>query len=99
MYGNRRIQATQVLWLPWKFWLDVEKANESTISDYRGQLKERRQYTSIIRDALRLIRDLRQESLNVLFELFSWINIWLEERAQAIAESMVKNTKRQFLAR
>jgi len=73
--------------LQWKFWLDIEKPEEADLSDYCGSLKEQNKFTSTIRDGLRLIRDLRNQQLSVLFELFPWVNAWLEERAEIIAES------------
>lgn len=68
-----------------RFWMDGNKNDELAIADYLEEMKHRRSLTATIRDAVRLIQDLRQQRLDVLFQLFPWINAWLEERAEAIA--------------
>jgi hypothetical protein len=70
-----------------RFWLDGNKDEQLAIADYCEGLKHERSFTATLRDALRLIQDLRQQRLVVLFELFPWANAWLEERAEAIASS------------
>ena len=73
-----------------RFWMDAGKDDESIIADYCEEQKSKRSFTSTMRDALRLIMDLRQQRLDVLFELFPFVNAWLEERAEAIANGKNK---------
>lgn len=69
----------------YKFWLDQNKDTDLELCDYCEMLKNQRSFAASIRDGLRLIRDLRNHKLGVLFELFPWVNDWLENRAHAIA--------------
>lgn len=55
------------------FWLDLAKDNEFYIAEMIAELKSTRRFTSTIRDGIRLICDLREGNLNVLFELFPWV--------------------------
>lgn len=56
-----------------KFWLDVAKDDEDTLDATIHELKRKRTFTKTIRDGLRLICDLHQGRLDVLFELFPWV--------------------------
>src|SRR5574342_246580 len=62
-----------------RFWLDLARHSESTLADYCSEMKHRRRFSRTIRDALRLIVDLRDHRLDVLFELFPWIEDWIDE--------------------
>lgn len=52
------------------FWLDYDKPEQLNIAERIDVLKERRQYSSAIRDGLRLVDDLREGNVDVLLELF-----------------------------
>lgn len=56
-----------------KFWLDITKPDEDWLDEQIHELKRSRRFTTVIRDALRLIVDLRAGRLDVLFELFPWV--------------------------
>ena len=56
-----------------RFWLDVFKPQESELVDTIESLKNNRSFTQTIRDGIRLICDLREGKLDVLFELFPWV--------------------------
>lgn len=56
-----------------KFWLNMNKADEEAIADQIELLKNERSFTEVIRDGIRLICDLRKGKLDVLFELFPWV--------------------------
>ena len=56
-----------------KFWLDITKPDEDWLDEQIHQLKTARQFTTLLRDALRLMLDLRAGRLEVLFELFPWV--------------------------
>jgi hypothetical protein len=60
--GRTRIQ--------FKFWLNARDWNDYSLSLWLDSLKGTRQLTSVIRDALRLYRDLRAGQYTVLRELF-----------------------------
>jgi len=55
------------------FWLDERHGLDSDLLRYVRQLKAAREFSSAVKDGLRLIRDLRAGNLDVLFELFPWI--------------------------
>ena len=59
--------------LMYRFWLDMEKPEEELIADKIEHLKNERSFTSVIRDGIRLVCDLREGKLDVLFELFPWV--------------------------
>lgn len=58
-----------------KFWLGITKPDEDRLDEQIRELKRSRKFTTVIRDALRLIVDLRAGRLNVLFELFPWVQV------------------------
>ena len=58
-----------------KFWLDITKDQEDRLDEQIHDLKRDRKFAGTIRDALRLILDLRMGRLDVLFELFPWAKI------------------------
>jgi hypothetical protein len=55
------------------FWLDMGKEKEAQLADHIELLKNRRRFVQTVRDGIRLIDDLRQGKLDVLFELFPWV--------------------------
>jgi hypothetical protein len=59
--------------LRFTFWLDVNKEDEAEIADKVEKLKQDRLFVQTIRDGIRLICDLRDGKLDVLFELFPWV--------------------------
>jgi len=59
--------------LRFNFWLNMEKPEEELIADKIEVLKNERSFTSVIRNGIRLICDLREGNLDVLFELFPWV--------------------------
>lgn len=56
-----------------KFWLDVMKDDELELGMELVLLKSRRKFASTVRDAMRLIVDLRAGRVDVLLELFPWV--------------------------
>lgn len=55
------------------FQLDVNKPEEQELAETIDDLKARRAFSKTVRDGIRLICDLRAGRLDVLFELFPWI--------------------------
>jgi hypothetical protein len=55
------------------FWLNLIDDQEFAISELISELKCERRFAGTIRDGIRLICDLRQGKVDVLFELFPWI--------------------------
>jgi len=54
--------------LRFNFWLNRDKPEEELIADKIEQLKRERSFTSVIRDGIRLICDLRQANLDMLLD-------------------------------
>jgi hypothetical protein len=55
------------------FWLDYGKDDELLLADTIDELKQQRSFVRTVRDGIRLICDLRQGRVEVLFELFPWV--------------------------
>lgn len=71
--------------LRFNFWLDMNKPEEELIADKIEVLKNERSFTSVIRDGIRLICDLREGKLDVLFELFPWVRVEFLEYMREVA--------------
>lgn len=59
--------------LMYRFWLNIAKPAEEAIADKIEILKNERLFSQTIRDGVRLICNLRDGKLDVLFELFPWV--------------------------
>jgi hypothetical protein len=70
--------------LRFTFWLDLLKPEEAQLADQIELLKNDRSFASTIRDGIRLICDLRQGKLDVLFELFPWVRAEFMEYIQSL---------------
>ena len=57
-----------------KFWLDHNNPLDRWVGDYLTDMKAARKMTQTIRDAIRLIADLRAGNVEVLCELFPWLS-------------------------
>jgi hypothetical protein len=55
------------------FWLNLLDNHEFAIAELISELKRERKFASTIRDGIRLIYDLRQGRVDVLFEMFPWV--------------------------
>ena len=55
------------------FWLDMLKPDEHELADQIELLKQERSFVSTVRDGIRLVTNLRQGKLDVLFEMFPWV--------------------------
>lgn len=56
--------------LKFTFWLDDMRPDESDLITYIEELKAQRKFVTTIKQGLRLMRDLREGGVDVLFELF-----------------------------
>jgi hypothetical protein len=65
-----------------RFWLDTNRQDERELAEYIVALKEKRTFISTLRDALRLIRDLRQGRVEVLLGLFPWVADYFKAQAR-----------------
>ena len=63
------------------FWLDLGKGSEFILADTIFELKQKRLFASTIRDGIRLIVDLRAGRVDVLLELFPFVEETLLKRA------------------
>jgi hypothetical protein len=70
--------------LRFTFWLDLLKPDEEQLADQIEHLKTDRSFAGTIRDGIRLICDLRQGKLDVLFELFPWVRAEFMEYIQSL---------------
>ena len=66
------------------FWLNLIDDQEFAIAELISELKRERRFASTIRDGIRLICDLRQGKVDVLFELFPWIKTRLLAEAHSL---------------
>ncbi|MAS36297.1 MAG: hypothetical protein CL610_19995 [Anaerolineaceae bacterium] len=55
------------------FQLNVAKDEEYAIDEQIGSLKKQGLYSKTVRDGIRLVSNLRDGNLDVLFELFPWV--------------------------
>jgi hypothetical protein len=63
-----------------RFWIDAKKAGEYALGEYLVMLKQQRKYAGFMRDAIRLLKDLREGNTDVLLELFPYIEEAIEAR-------------------
>ena len=77
-----------------RFWLDIQKEQEDELDEKLHALKAARKFQSAVRDALRLLLDLRAGRTDVLFELFPWVKTDLQQ-----SESPGEKALREQLAR
>ncbi|GAB5426316.1 MAG: hypothetical protein Crog4KO_34630 [Crocinitomicaceae bacterium] len=75
-----------------RFWLDIVKPDELKIADTIEILKNERSFTQTIRDGIRLIFDLKQGKLDVLFELFPWVRAEFMDYMRDIQPVVVTQT-------
>jgi hypothetical protein len=61
------------------FWLNLANPLELYIAEILEYSRKNRQLTTIIRDGVRLIYDLRQGKTDVLLEMFPWVKTALTE--------------------
>lgn len=72
--GQKRFRIRQ------EFWLNVAKPDELELADLIDDLKRGRVFSQAIRDGLRLVVDLWRGNLDVLLELFPWVEEVLYNR-------------------
>lgn len=63
-----------------EFWLDVNKPRGLELAELIDELKQGRVYSQAIRDGLRLIADLWRGRVDVLLELFPWVEAAFYDR-------------------
>ena len=67
-----------------RFWLDDTKTEENQLIEEVDKLKGERNFTSTLRDGIKLITSLRAGSLNILFSLFPFVRAeWIQADASA----------------
>src|SRR5688572_12433263 len=65
-----------------RFWLDGYKANERELGEFLLKLKQQRNFAKFMRDAVRLLKDLREGKTDVLLEMFPHIQDALTAHVQ-----------------
>ena len=81
--------------LRFTFWLDLHKADEAQLAKTIDGLKQERSFASTIRDGIRLVCDLRAGRLDVLCELFPWV----QEALQPVPAASVDARLHEQIAR
>lgn len=79
-----------------RFWLDLERDSEYRIAEIIETLKHQRQFSSAIRDGLRLLWDLKQGNVTVLLALFPWIKDALQTDKPAPPDTSGGDLKRDI---
>jgi hypothetical protein len=80
-----------------RFWIEKNE-RESWIGDELTALKQERRYKATLRDALRLIFDLRAGHTDVLFDLFPAVQVQLERAAISAVEARLDLLEQRVLA-
>ena len=65
--------ATKRYRMRFDFQLNVAKEDEYAIAEQIANLKSQGRYSKTVRDGIRLVSDLNDGNLDVLFELFPWV--------------------------
>jgi hypothetical protein len=65
--------ATKRYRMRFDFQLNVAKEDEHAIAEQIADLKSQGLYSKTVRDGIRLVSDLRDGNLDMLFELFPWV--------------------------
>ena len=86
---------TQRFRLRFTFWLDLHKAGEAELAETIDGLKHERSFASTIRDGIRLVCDLRAGRVDVLCELFPWV----QEALQPVSTAPVDARLQEQIAR
>ena len=73
-----------------RFWLDIEKDDEYHLAEQIQILKVQRQFTSAIRDSLRLILDLRAGKTDVLLEMFPFVKDAIPQESRGVEEQLTR---------
>jgi hypothetical protein len=55
------------------FWLNVKKDDENQLANLIDELKQARMFSRVVRDGIRLMVDLWHGNLDLLLELFPWV--------------------------
>lgn len=61
-----------------KFWVDVRKELGEWAVETMDALKQERKFKQTMLEGFRLIVDLRHKKIDYLFELFPWIEAWMD---------------------
>lgn len=63
-----------------RFWLDVFRDEEYELAQYVDDLKQKRSFSATVRDALNLIRDLKNGKVETLLRLFPWVEDYFKSK-------------------
>ncbi|HEX2623343.1 MAG TPA: hypothetical protein VHL11_24450 [Phototrophicaceae bacterium] len=69
------------------FWLDLHKEDERQLADQVAILKDKRTFAKTVRDGIRLILDLYEGKIDVLLELFPFVQLAIQQTAQQTAQA------------
>jgi len=66
-----------------KFWVDVRKELGEWAVETMDALKQERKFKETMLQGFRLIVDLRHKKIDYLFDLFPWIEAWMDGQIEA----------------
>jgi hypothetical protein len=79
-----------------RFWLDGYKENERELGEFLLKLKQQRNFAKFMRDAVRLLKDLREGNTAVLLEMFPHIQDALPAHVQIAPTTTSSAVKAQL---
>ncbi|MBZ0300996.1 MAG: hypothetical protein K8J31_14710, partial [Anaerolineae bacterium] len=80
--------------LKYEFWLEPGKPEHDSVADRIELLKSDRQFSSVIRDGIMIISELRQGRVALLLHLFPWIKEEIQKQSSP-QESVSENNNLQ----
>jgi hypothetical protein len=55
------------------FWLDANKHDELLVAERVDELKRKRSFSSVLRDGIMIVSELREGKIDLLLKLYPWI--------------------------
>ena len=81
-------------------WLNLDKPQEANLLDYIEDLKVSRLFSRTIREGLLLIRDLRAGRLDILLDLFPWVEeaFWQRLNVESDIHRSIREMQKEIMA-
>ncbi len=67
------------------FWLDGNKDDELIVAEKVDELKRKRSFSSVMRDGIMIVSELREGRADLLFKLYPWVADLVKQAAPAAA--------------
>lgn len=78
------------------FWLDMSKHGERELNEHIVMLKQKRLFSYSIRAGLVLLKSLHEKRLDVLFEMFPWIQERFQSQQIATLAEQIQQLQKQL---